>query len=122
MSDTLFDKIGGEAAIDQAVDIFYRKVLSDDRISHFFDDLDMEVQASKQKTFLQMALGGPKQHSGADVRRGHARLVARGLNDSHFDAVMEHLAATLKELNVPDEYVSQAATICESTRSDILGR
>ncbi len=33
---TLFEQLGGEGAVDAAVDIFYRKVLSDDRISHYF--------------------------------------------------------------------------------------
>jgi len=32
MSDSLYEKLGGEAAVDAAVDIFYRKVLADDRI------------------------------------------------------------------------------------------
>ena len=122
MSNNLFDQIGGEPAVNVAVDIFYRKVLSDDRISHFFDDVDMERQAAKQKAFLTMALGGPNKYSGADMRRGHAHLVARGLNDSHFDAVMENLAATLQELNVPPALIAQAAAICEGTRNDVLGK
>lgn len=122
MSKNLFEQIGGEPAVNVAVDIFYRKVLSDDRISHFFDDVDMERQAAKQKAFLTMALGGPNKYSGADMRRGHAHLVARGLNDSHFDAVMENLAATLQELNVPPELIAQAAAICEGTRNDVLGK
>jgi hemoglobin len=45
-----------------------------------------------------------------------------GLDDSHFDAVMEHLTATLQELNVPENLITQVATIAESTRTDILGR
>ncbi len=122
MSKNLFEQIGGEPAVSAAVDIFYRKVLSDDRISHFFDDVDMERQAAKQKAFLTMALGGPNKYSGADMRRGHAHLVARGLNDSHFDAVMENLAATLQELNVPPALIAQAAAICEGTRNDVLGK
>jgi hemoglobin len=48
--------------------------------------------------------------------------VKKGLNDSHFDAVMENLGATLKELNVPDELIAKAAAIAESTRNDVLGR
>ncbi len=119
---SLYSDLGGEAAVNAAVDIFYRKVLKDDRIKHFFDGVDMNKQISKQKTFLTMAFGGPNNYSGADMRRGHAHLVAKGLNDSHFDAVMENLGATLKELNVPANLIAQAAAIAESTRKDVLGK
>lgn len=119
---SLYEKIGGEGAVNAAVDIFYRKVLKDDRIKHFFADVDMAKQASKQKAFLTMAFGGPHNYSGADMRKAHAHLVKIGLNDSHFDAVMENLGATLKELNVPAELIGQAAAIAESTRKDVLGK
>ncbi|WP_455221030.1 group I truncated hemoglobin [Kaarinaea lacus] len=122
MSQSLYEKIGGEAAVNAAVDIFYRKVLADDRINQFFDGVDMERQAAKQKAFLIFAFGGPNNYTGKDMRDGHAHLVARGLDDSHFDAVMENLGATLKELNVPDELITEAAAIAESTRNDVLGR
>jgi hemoglobin len=119
---SLYDEIGGEAAVNAAVDIFYRKVLKDDRIKHFFDGVDMAKQAAKQKAFLTMAFGGPHNYTGEDMRKGHAHLVARGLNDSHFDAVMENLGATLTELKVPANLIAQAAAIAESTRNDVLGR
>ncbi len=119
---TLYEKIGGEAAVNVAVDIFYRKVLADDRISRFFEGVDMDRQAAKQKAFLTMAFGGPNNYTGEDMRRGHAHLVAKGLNDSHFDAVMENLGATLTELKVPGELIAQAAAIAESTRKDVLGK
>ncbi len=119
---TLYEKIGGEVAVNAAVDIFYRKVLQDNRIKHFFEGVDMDKQAAKQKAFLAMAFGGPYKYTGADMRKGHAHLVAKGLNDSHFDAVMENLGATLKELNVPADLIAQAAAIAESTRKDVLGK
>jgi hemoglobin len=119
---SLYDEIGGEAAVNAAVDIFYRKVLKDDRIKHFFDGVDMAKQAAKQKAFLTMAFGGPNNYTGEDMRKGHAHLVARGLNDSHFDAVVEDLGATLTELNVPGNLIAQVAAIAETTRNDVLGR
>jgi hemoglobin len=122
MSQNLYEKIGGDAAVNAAVDIFYRKVLADDRINRFFEGVDMDKQAAKQKAFLTMAFGGPHNYTGKDMRDGHAHLVKNGLNDSHFDAVMENLGATLKELNVPDELIAEAAAIAESTRNDVLGR
>ena len=122
MSDTLFDKLGGETAVNAAVDIFYRKVLTDHRINRFFDDVDMEKQAAKQKAFLTMAFGGPHNYTGEDMRKGHAHLLKMGLDDSHFDAVVENLGATLTELNVPQELISEVVAICETTRNDVLGR
>jgi hemoglobin len=122
MSDSLFDRIGGEAAVNAAVDIFYRKVLADDRISEFFEGVDMDKQAAKQKAFLTMAFGGPNNYTGEDMRKGHAHLVARGLNDSHFDAVVENLGGTLSELGVSDDLIGEVAAIAETTRNDVLGK
>ena len=80
---SLYERLGGEAAVDAAVDIFYRKVLSDDRVNGYFDDVDMEAQANKQKGFLTMVFGGPNNYTGKDMRKGHKHLVERGLNDGH---------------------------------------
>jgi len=122
MSKSLYERIGGEPAVNAAVDIFYRKVLNDNRINRFFDNVDMEKQAAKQKAFLTMAFGGPHNYTGEDMRKGHAHLVKMGLDDSHFDAVVENLGATLEELNVPQEQIAEVVAICETTRNDVLGR
>ena len=119
---SLYERIGAEPAVNAAVDIFYRKVLSDHRINRFFDNVDMEKQAAKQKAFLTMAFGGPHNYTGEDMRKGHAHLVKMGLDDSHFDAVVENLGTTLEELNVPQELIAEVVAICETTRNDVLGR
>lgn len=122
-ANSLYEQLGGAAAVNAAVDIFYRKVLSDHRINRFFEHTDIDKQAAKQKAFLTMAFGGPNHYNGADMRRAHAHLVEKlGLDDTHFDAVMEHLGSTLRELNVPAELIAQAAAIAESTRDDVLNR
>ena len=38
---TLFDKLGGEKAIDIAVDLFYDRILKDKRVDHFFSHTNM---------------------------------------------------------------------------------
>jgi hemoglobin len=117
---SLYQQIGGKVAIDAAVERFYVKVLADDRIKHFFDDVDMVRQRAKQKAFLSAALGGPIPWEGKDMRKAHAKLP--GLNDSHFNAVAENLQATLTELNVKKELVDKVMAIAESTRADVLNR
>lgn len=119
---SLFEQIGGAAAVDAAVDVFYRKVLTDDRVSHFFDGVDMDRQRGKQKAFLTMAFGGPHSYTGRDMRQGHAHLLTMGLNDSHVDAIIELLGGTLQELGVADNLIAKVAAIAESTRNDVLGR
>ena len=122
MTESLYARLGGDAAVDAAVDIFYRRVLRDDKLRPFFEDVDMDGQRAKQKAFLAMAFGGPRSYSGKDLRSAHARLVARGLNDSHFDGVAGHLKATLEELEVPAPLVQEVLAIAGSTRHDVLGR
>ena len=122
LAPSLYDQLGGEAAVDAAVDVFYRKVLTDDRISHFFDDVDMDRQIAKQKSFLTMVFGGPVAYTGKNMRDGHAHLVARGLNDSHVDAVIEVLGASLREVGAPEDLITKVAAIAESARGDVLNR
>lgn len=120
--ETLFQLLGGAPAIQTAVDIFYRKVLTDDSISHFFESTNMDDQRAKQASFLTMALGGPNDYTGQDMRTAHAKLVEKGLSDAHFDAVVKHLGATLTELNVPSEHIQTIATQLEGLRPDVLGK
>ena len=122
MTESLYNRLGGEAAVNAAVDIFYRKVLGDSTINRFFGNSDMERQIGKQRAFLTMAFGGPNNYTGTDMRSAHAKFVDMGLDDSHFDAVMGHLGATLTELNVSPELIAEAAAIAESTRNDVLGK
>ena len=119
---TLYEQLGGQPAVDAAVDSFYRKVLKDARIKHFFEGVDMDVQIGKQKAFLTMVFGGPANYSGKDMRAGHERLVKMGLNDSHVDAVIELLGQTLTELGVSQPLIAQVAGLANSVRNDVLNR
>jgi len=116
---SVYEKIGGEAAVDAAVDIFYRKVLMDERISEFFDTVDMDVQHAKQKAFLTMAFGGPNKYTGKDMREAHKHMK---LTEDHFNAVAENLVATLNELSVPQEYIDEIVGIAVSVKDDVLNK
>jgi hemoglobin len=121
-NNSLFEKIGGMYAVDAAVEIFYTKVLADERISHFFRWTHMKSQHAKQKAFLAYAFGAPLKYSGKSMSDAHKHLLDIGLNDSHFDAVMEHLISTLKDLEVAEALIAQVEEIAESTRHHVLGR
>lgn len=119
---TLYERLGGAGAIDLAVDKFYDKVLADGRIKHFFVNTDMKKQRHHQKLFLTYAFGGGNGYNGQNMRAAHAHLVDRmGLNEGHFNAVVENLASTLTELGVPDELIGEVAGVAATVKSDVLG-
>ena len=82
----------------------------------------MPRQIAKQRGFFTFALGGPNSYEGKNMREGHAHLQQRGLNDTHFDAVVELVGATLIDLGVAEPLRVQVAQLLESTRNDVLGR
>jgi truncated hemoglobin YjbI len=123
MDIPLYDRVGGDKAMEVCVDLFYQKVLDDDLVSHFFQDTDMVSQRLKQKSFLSMAFGGPYQYSGADLRAVHKPLIEKyGLSDKHFNRVLDIFKETLTELNISPNEQQGMMEILESTRDAILNR
>ena len=119
---TLFDRLGGQGAIDAFVPLFYEKVLADGRVNHFFRGVNMDAQGAKLNAFLTMAFGGPNNYSGQELRAGHTHLVERGLNDGHFDVALEFIQETLEELKVPADLVTEVMAAAESLRPEILNK
>ncbi len=78
---SLYEKIGGKAKIVPAVDLFYRKVLADERLKQFFDPVNMDQLRSLQAMFLTMLVGAKMKYTGKDIRAAHTGLSGKGLND-----------------------------------------
>ncbi len=122
---TLFEKLGGADAVNLAVDKFYERVLQDDRIKHFFADVDMTKQRAHQKAFLTYAFGGTDRYDGRYMREAHKELVEKhGLKSEHFDAVAEDLMATLKEMGVPEDLMAEVAAVAAAPqhKKDVLNQ
>lgn len=115
---TLYEKLGGKEAVAQVVDIFYKKVLADERINEFFKHTDMDAQLRHQTAFISYALGGP-QYTGRSMEKAHQGL---NLQEEHWDAVVEDLAASLQELKVSDEDINTIAGQLTPLKPHILGK
>ena len=120
---TLYDQIGGKESIQKAVDLFYKKIFMDGRVSHFFDNTDMRRLYTHQSQFLSYVLGGPDEYKGMDIREAHKDLVEkRGLEERHFDIIAEHLLATLVDLGVERDLCEKIMTIVVGTKDAVLNR
>mmetsp|Transcript_8138 Transcript_8138/g.24318 ORF Transcript_8138/g.24318 Transcript_8138/m.24318 type:complete len:419 (-) Transcript_8138:458-1714(-) len=109
----LLDRIGGEPALEAAVDEFYSRVVSDATLGHFFDGITIEQLKEHQRKFLRMAF--TRIPESIDVVKfmhsKHERLFLRGLNAEHFDTVAGHFVGTLEALGVGPSEIDEAVGV-----------
>ena len=116
---SLYGRLGGKAAIGATVDLFYKKILADKRVNHFFEDINMKRQIRRQKAFIGAALGGPEPWTGKDLRKAHANL---DLTETDFGIIAVHLQSSLEELKVPKNLITEVMTIVGSTKAAVLNQ
>lgn len=116
----LYELLGGAAAVNSATLRFYEKVIADPTLAPFFKGLNIEAQAKKFVAFMTMAMGGPHEYTGKDLRTAHERLVRDGLGDEHFETIVNYLEQTLAELGIEQDLIDQTLELVASTRGDVL--
>ena len=122
MIDRLYDKIGGSATINNLMQVFYDRVQADSHLSPFFSHADMAMLRAQQAMFITMLLGGSRSFNGRDLATAHAGARTQGLNDSHFDALLEHFEESLQQLDVAEDFTREILALLETTRNTVLGR
>ena len=122
MANSLFERIGGEAAVKATVLKMYGKILDDDLLAPFFENIDIDALRLSQSAFVTYAFGGPNHYTGKGLRHAHAGAVSQGLASEHFDRVATHLKTAMEELKVPADLIAEAIAIVGSTRADVLGQ
>jgi hemoglobin len=135
MRPSLFERIGGENAVDEVVDTYYKKILGDPLMQPFFEKMDMQRLIRKQKSFLTFSFGGSSEYAYWEkgLRNAHANSIKIGLNDQIFDRAILHLVSALNEFFLseksvpknPDEargLVMEVVEVIESTRNYVLNK
>jgi hemoglobin len=120
VADTLYELIGGKLTVRAAVESFYRRVLADPSLSHFFHEVDMDHLRARQSMFLSMLVGGKMLYTGRDIRTAHSRPREIGLTDVHFDTFLYHFRAALEEVGVQPDKLDKVMTLLEGTRDAVL--
>ncbi len=117
IATTLFDKLGGTAAIEVVVKEFYERVLGDAALKGYFANTNMDRQIQQLTRFLCMALGGPNDYDGKPVRETHEHM---GITEHHFDLVAQHLVAALKWAGVCEDDVNEIVSIVAPLKKQIV--
>ena len=114
---SLYEQLGEEVGISSAVDEFYRRVLADASLVHYFADVDMDKVRKHQVELLSSVSGGPQQYSGRALDLAHRRL---GITHEHFDRVVAHLADTLDDLGVTPDVRDAVTGVLVAQRQHIV--
>lgn len=117
IATTLFDKLGGTAAVEVVVKEFYERVLGDGALKGYFANTNMDRQIQQLIKSLAMALGGPNEYDGRPMHEVHEPM---GITDHHFDLVAQHLVATLKWAGVCEEDVDEVVSIVAPLKKQIV--
>ncbi|BBL56514.1 hypothetical protein [Methylomonas koyamae] len=72
--------------------------------------------------FLPDTAGGRDSGTATLLCPAHGFLVKLGLDDFHYDIVIEHLSAALQQLNVADDLAYQMLALAEKGRNGLLAR
>ncbi len=115
---TIYQRIGGAAAIEAAVEDFYERVMADDELAPYFDNTHFLRLKAHQRNFLGAALGGPEEYSGLEMSVAHSSL---GVTTAHFDKVVSHLAASLEALNVDPKTIDEVKAKLAPLKPLIVG-
>lgn len=100
--DSLYERMGGGRRVSEVVEEFYRNMLDDPLLAHYFDGLDVQRVKAHQYAFLTVSSGGPRHYVGRPLARAHSGL---GITPEHFDRALGHLAAAMKEVGVRDQEI-----------------
>ena len=95
---SLYERLGGQSAIDAVVEDFAGRVLADTRINAKFAKSDPTRLVANLKAFVCSATGGPCNYTGQSMKAAHTNM---GVTQGEFGALVENLVATLDKFNVP---------------------
>lgn len=96
---TLYDRLGGKAAITAVVDQFVTNVADDKRINARFSTTDIPRLKKNLADQVCMASGGPCTYSGRDMTTTHAGMK---ITAADFNALVEDLVASLNKFKVSE--------------------
>lgn len=118
---SLYLQMGGEPGLERAAEMFYRAVLADPLLAHFFDGIEKERQKLHQQRFLKCALA-EEDPLRLGLGAAHRCLVEEmGLNQVHFNAILGHLESTLMALEMGREELEAVIERVEGMRDQVLG-
>lgn len=114
---SLYERLGGQPAIEAVVKDFAGRVLADARINKKFAKTDANRLVKNLTDQICMATGGPCKYTGLDMKKSHKNM---GVTAGEFGALVEDLVATLDKFNVPAKEKNELLAILGPMKPQIV--
>lgn len=112
-----YEAVGGAPAVTAVVDDFYRRVVGDPSLAHYFEGVDLTHLKSHQVALVSQVMGGPASYSGRSLKAAHGRLA---ITAADFGTVAVHLQNALQDAGVPADIVERTLAAVAATQGDVV--
>jgi hemoglobin len=122
MSESLYDRLGGRAGIDQLVDRVVDLHLQNETIAPRFRSLEEGAIArsrEKVKEFFAAGSGGPVHYSGRSMPETHTGM---NISAAEFLAVLDDIMQALNEMRYPQPVCDEVLGIAYSLKEEVVHR
>ncbi|MDE3198812.1 MAG: group 1 truncated hemoglobin [Acidobacteriota bacterium] len=121
---TLYERLGGQPAIEAVASGLANKVLADSRINAYFvhaasSPENKDAYRQHLMEFICQATQGPCKYTGLDMVAVHK---GRGITNEAFDAVVEDLVSVMDSLKVPAKEKSDVLALLAPMREVIVNK
>jgi len=114
---SLYDRLGGKAAVTTVVDQFVANVAADSRINGRFATTDFPRLKGHLVDQICMLSGGPCLYKGGDMKTIHAGMK---ITNGDFEALVEDLVAALDKVKVPAHEKGKLLGLLSPMKQDIV--
>jgi len=114
---SLYDRLGGKAAITAVIDTFVAKVAADPRINKKFARSNIPRVKTELVDQVCAETGGPCAYTGRSMKETHRNM---GVTEGEFNALVEDLTAALNVFKVPAREQNELVTALGSMKGDIV--
>jgi hemoglobin len=114
---SLYERLGGGAALQAVVGDFVDNVAADQRINHFFQDTDLPKLKTNLTNLIGQATGGPEKYTGRDMKSTHQGM---GIADADFNSLVEDLTKSLDKFKVGATEKGELLALLAGMKGDIV--
>lgn len=125
---SLYQRLGGEAAITAVVNDFVNNSAGDPNINFTRKGEGKEWNATPEAVAhlkkmlveqIGQATGGPQKYTGRDMKTAHKGM---HITEAQFNALAAQLVMSLKKFKVADADAAELVAVVASMKSDIVGQ